>query len=398
MSKPGFALRPFHLLTACGVLALPFVLIAALGAGPALAQSSKPVILQEVKIFGKGEDVHLIFSVPSRLIPDIQITPGYFSLQFNGVGSTKPVRTLHPKQESLYSEIRIEENRFSTKVGFTLHDTGLDLGAGVRYDADGPVFRLHIDPRAAKTAPAQPAAQSTSALPAGKGAQNDIEQLILEEMEKRIGGGAPEGQGGQGGTPAPQAAGSPSESGARNPSVPAEKVVAGGFETGDFFLSLTTMIIALVVIVLALYGTLYLYNRFFANKLARLTGAQSIRQVASFHIGPRQRIVVLEINGEVVACGVTPNQISYLTHLQGTKGGDAPSPGGLPGLPGLTPQGGGDAPTAKKAKPGGAAKKTPAAKGGTQEQAGQKPAQPGDPMQQFAEVLKSKVRSLKRIN
>jgi hypothetical protein len=91
----------------------------------------------------------------------------------------------------------------------------------------------------------------------------------------------------------------------------------------------------------------------------------------------------LEINGETIACGITPSQITFLTRLSGgappgtrrtAAAADAASemPASITGLP----------------APGPAAEIAAAGAG---------PAKP-DPVHQFAELLKQKVRSLKRIN
>ena len=145
------------------------------------------------------------------------------------------------------------------------------------------------------------------------------------------------------------------------------------------------MVLGLVVIIGGLYGLLFLYNRFYQPRLRRLTGSQAITQVASFHIGPRQRIVVLEIKGEVVACGVTPNQITYLTHLGGNpeRGNKAPPP--IPKeLAKAVSEGGTEAAGAEDGNLGGSDDASAERK--------------NDPVHQFAQVLKQKVRSLKRIN
>jgi len=137
----------------------------------------------------------------------------------------------------------------------------------------------------------------------------------------------------------------------------------------NFFATLATMVVALVIMVGGLYGVLYLYKKYVHSRLARFAGTPAIQQIASFSIGPRQRIVILEINGEWIACGVTPSQITFLTRLSGAQHtADAEAPAAV-----------------QSAAP--------------ESSAGQavQPAKP-DPVHQFAEVLKQKVRSLKRIN
>jgi hypothetical protein len=313
-----------------------------------------PRQLENIKMFGQGETIEFVFSQPYEGTPVIEHQKGAFSLSFSGTGSTKPVRSLRPVEESMYKEIKVVENRYSTTVSFQLKDPGLNLKNKLAFTPDKKVLKVTVDAPAPRPAPASPQGQAS--------------QDLLREMESRIAGGAAAAEGaGMAAAPPPGASGS--------------VLALGDLGGTQFFYSLVTMVIALVIIVGALYGVLYLYNRFLASRLRRFTGSHAIRQVAAFHIGPRQRIVVLEINDELIACGVTPAQITYLTHLGG-KGpvgrrlaGDA---GGLPGTEG-------------DAQAGPGSKALQAVNGGV-------PAGSADPVHQFAEVLKQKVRSLKRIN
>jgi flagellar protein FliO/FliZ len=129
------------------------------------------------------------------------------------------------------------------------------------------------------------------------------------------------------------------------------------------------MIVALVIMLGGLYGVLYLYKRYVHSRLTRFAGTPSLRQIASFSIGPRQRIVILEINGEWIACGVTPSQITFLTRLTGAQHAAEAETAAEPRA--LAPAASAEPPV---------------------------PAVKPDPVHQFAEVLKQKVRSLKRIN
>ena len=317
-----------------------------------------PRQLENIKMFGKGESIEFIFSKPYEGSPVVETSKGSFSLSFSGTGSTKPVRSLRPVEESIYKEIKVVENRYSTTVSFQLKDTSLNLKDKLGFTADKNVLKVAVNAPESKPAPS-PQGQAT--------------QELLREMESRIAGGSAADSAGAMASGA--AAGAVA---AADPAAPAS-LALGDLSGTPFFYSLLTMVIALVIIVGGLYGVLYLYNRFLATRLRRFTGSHAIRQVASFHIGPRQRIVVLDINDEIIACGVTPNQITYLTHLGG-KGPQGRLPVGGEG--GGLPSGeGGPGTKASNALPPELRQPTPA-----------------DPVHQFAEVLKQKVRSLKRIN
>jgi flagellar protein FliO/FliZ len=314
-----------------------------------------PRQLEDVKLFGKGEVVEFHFSQPYQAEPTVEVKPGYFALNFSGTGSSQPIRALRPKDESLYKEIKVVENRYSTTVGFTLKDPRLSLQDRLSFTPQDKVLKLQVS---APSGPAQPEITP------------DTARELLQQMEHRIAG---EPAAGPAPAATPAAAPTPAET-------PAALPVSGG-SGGEFFYPMVTMVVALVIIVAALYGVLFLYNRFFAHRLSRLAGGHSVKQLASFHIGPRQRVVVLEINGEIIACGVTPGQISYLTHLDG-KG-----PAALGG------SGQGTARDGATTSPTGAPPTT-AGPGASGADLSAKP----DPVQQFAEALKQKVRSLKRIN
>ena len=43
------------------------------------------------------------------------------------------------------------------------------------------------------------------------------------------------------------------------------------------------------------------------------------RQVSVFHLGPKQKVVVLEIRKQLFACGVTPQSISMLAKLDNER-------------------------------------------------------------------------------
>lgn len=332
-------------------LILPVVLM--VGMSDAMA-ARFPRQLENIRMFGKGESIEFIFSQPYQGQPAQEHGKGFFSLSFSGTGSAKPVRDLRPVEESIYKSIRVIQNRYSTTVTFNLKDPGLDLRQKLSLSHKGKVLQVKLNgslPVAARAAAVDPA------------------EKLLQQMEDRIAGAE------KGSAIQPTAG--------EGLAKPEAQLALGDLAGGEFFYSLVSMVIALVIIVAALYGVLYLYNRFFAGRLRRLTGSHAIRQVASFHIGPRQRIVLLDINGEVIACGVTPAQISYITHLGG-KGHAGLRPGTLMDAEEKNVE--------SQSESSGKQKHSLPAE--LHEGHGGK----GDAVHQFAEVLKQKVRSLKRIN
>jgi len=148
----------------------------------------------------------------------------------------------------------------------------------------------------------------------------------------------------------------------------------GKFDGVEWMPAMLTMIFSLGVLVAVLYGVLYLYNRFIAVRLNQGGSTQLMRQIASFHIGPKQKVVILDIMGERIACGVTPTQITFLTKLDSPSRAAAsrrPAPGSTP-------------PETKSSSSGKGGQKSAETKSVKQ-----------DPMQQFADALKEKVGTMK---
>ncbi len=359
-----------------------------------------PRTLEDIKVFGRGELIQLIFSQPYEGMPTEEHAPGRMSLTFVGVGSQKPVRDLRPREESLYKEIKVVQYRNSTTVTFLLRDPTLNLKDRVSLSRDKN--RLNVELRLDGTAASGTVASGTVAGGTVAPLPSDprfASEPLLSELEQKIAGmpavkvataasqttrsvpaePAPTVAPTAAPTAAPVAfpaaapagpAAAPSDAASAAPAGKAAPLGLGGMPESNFFAALATMVVGLAVMLGALYGVLYLYKRTFRSRLARFAGTPALRQIASFSIGPRQRIVILEINGEWIACGVTPSQITFLTRLSGAQ-----------------PAAAAEAPAVADGATGVPAEAEPAA-----------PAAKADPVHQFAEVLKQKVRSLKRIN
>ncbi|MBI3991830.1 MAG: flagellar biosynthetic protein FliO [Candidatus Lambdaproteobacteria bacterium] len=325
-----------------GLLACAILL--GLGPSPGRAQSF-PRLLEDIKVYSAQnlEVVQFNFSKPYEGTPGEDHRRGELALNFLGIGSNPPDRSFQVRESGVLQGVRVAQGRFSTTVTLSLRDPQSSLKDRLDFSRDGNALRMAIRPSNAATRPAPSTGTSDKEL------LQQMERVIANHeatvTEERV---AP------GGTP---------------------QTALGGFNGMDWIPTLLTMVVALAFICAALYGVAVLYNRFVGSRLARLSGDHSIRVVAQHHIGPKQRIVVVEINGELYACGVTATQISFLTRLsgglpQGDTTGDPPAapPAPQPGKPGDEPGAGGGA------------------------LSGQAQA-----AQHFANVLKQKVRSLKQI-
>ena len=83
--------------------------------------------------------------------------------------------------------------------------------------------------------------------------------------------------------------------------------------------TMVTLVLALVFILLLIYLLAFLYNRFLAGKIPAFHSQIKIRQISTYHIGPKQKVIVLDINGQSFACGITPTSINLLTKVEDSK-------------------------------------------------------------------------------
>jgi flagellar protein FliO/FliZ len=333
-----------------------------------------PRLLEDIKIYGKGEAIEFIFSQPYEGTPAEEHKPGLVSLNFGATGSQMPVRELRPRGESYYKQIKVVQNQYSTTVTLVFKDAGFSLKNRLHYTREGNRLLVDVGQPGSAQAP----------VPALRLPENQL----LSEMEQKIAAVTPARKAAAGSVAQPASQAGPAAAQPAAGQVPAAPGTAGGalaqggISESDFFVTLATMVAALAVIVLVLYGVLFLYKHFLGGRLGRFTGGIAFKQVASFAVGPRQRIVILEINGEMIACGVTPSQITFLTRLSGGAPQATRKPAAAADAASDMPMPLGSVPAPETAGTDAAAEET---------------AKP-DPVHQFAELLKQKVRSLKRIN
>jgi flagellar protein FliO/FliZ len=83
---------------------------------------------------------------------------------------------------------------------------------------------------------------------------------------------------------------------------------------------------AMLSIVLGLLvGVMFLMRRFFYGK-AGAAGRGVIRTIASSHVAPKERIVLIEVLGEKLLLGVTPHAINCLAKISNDAKIDIPVP------------------------------------------------------------------------
>jgi len=101
----------------------------------------------------------------------------------------------------------------------------------------------------------------------------------------------------------------------------AERAQSTSFLPGEYVAdsSVTTnivkMLLALFVILIFLYMILWVYNRYFVSKFSFKKGDYAIKVSASYHLSPKQKILVIEVNDVAYVCGVTPQNISVMSKV-----------------------------------------------------------------------------------
>ena len=86
--------------------------------------------------------------------------------------------------------------------------------------------------------------------------------------------------------------------------------------TEDWTVTMLTLVLSLLFVLLLIYLIAYLYNRFFSGRFPSIQGAIRIKQVSSFHVGPKQKVIILDMNNRKFACGVTPSTINLIAELE----------------------------------------------------------------------------------
>ena len=84
----------------------------------------------------------------------------------------------------------------------------------------------------------------------------------------------------------------------------------------DWTVTMLTLVLSLLFVLLLIYLIAYLYNRFFSGRFPSIQGVIQIKQVSSFHVGPKQKVIILDMNNRKFACGVTPSSINLIAELE----------------------------------------------------------------------------------
>ncbi len=294
-------------IVSCLALGIAFWLcIPTVGWGQAFQRS-----LTEVKVYGaKSEKVEFFFSRPYQGKPEVRLEKGTLKVRFSATGAQPPVQTLQPPPQSLYQQIRIQQNRYGVSTHFMLTATTQLQPKKIRFEYANNRLIMHLESALVTSLRAPPIPTNTVANP---------------------------------------------------------NTLANTAPDLSLWRAVGVIMVALVVMLGGLYGALMVYRKLLDKRQA---GARkmNLEIVATFALGPKQQVVILDIDGERIACGVTPQNISFLTHLN-VRQRQPETSQAVPNQPPLTST----TPTIPQ---------EPASK---------------DPMRQFAHALKHKVRSMREM-
>lgn len=104
-----------------------------------------------------------------------------------------------------------------------------------------------------------------------------------------------------------------------------------GAPSADLGGNLVQLVLGLGFVIALLFASLWLLKRISAP---RGEAAGLIRVVAGAAVGPRERVVILEVGGTWMVLGVAPGQVSALAEIPRINlaaQADTPPPGNLPG-------------------------------------------------------------------
>jgi len=91
----------------------------------------------------------------------------------------------------------------------------------------------------------------------------------------------------------------------------------------DLWMTLLKSGMMLCIVLAVLFGVLYWMKRLLAGQ-SRFQGQGVIRQIASHHLAPKEKVVLLDVLGEKILIGITSQSISCLAKIESKKDFNVP--------------------------------------------------------------------------
>lgn len=79
--------------------------------------------------------------------------------------------------------------------------------------------------------------------------------------------------------------------------------------------NIVKMLLTLLLVLALIYSFLWFYKKFFVSRINLKKGRYNISVSSAFHISPKQKIIILEINEKAYACGVTQDNITVISKV-----------------------------------------------------------------------------------
>ncbi len=250
-------------------------------------------VLQEVEVISldKHERIRLLFRNNFEGSPIIDFDPGLIYVRLTSTTMDTVARQfVFPDSNPVIKTIRATQNQTSTLLEIILHSRHVSLKNKIKVMTDGQYLSLNLDRQGLDTPSPQPVA----------------EMEITAEMENRL----REGE---------QIASTDQEESEEPVNLADDELPMVIQPADSWTMTLMTLILSLLFLLLLLMALLYVYNKFLSGRFPALQGKFKVRIVSTFHISPKQKIIVLEVNGQHFACGVTFNNISFLTEVKGER-------------------------------------------------------------------------------
>lgn len=93
------------------------------------------------------------------------------------------------------------------------------------------------------------------------------------------------------------------------------QVPAAGEAAPDLVMTLVKSFAMLFLVLGVLIAVLYLIRRFSGLRAGTRAG-EGIRMLSSFHLSPRERVVLLDVLGDFILIGATPETITFLSRIE----------------------------------------------------------------------------------
>ena len=262
-----------------------------------------PYTLQEIKLasLSQAEQIRLQFDGAYPDEPIVNFEPGALSVRFVGTKMADELGTeLTPPKESLIRNVLVSQPAMAefVQVDILFNSSRMALGNPEVWREGNRIF---LDLQFLNLVDLQTNTLTPSA-------------TLTDEVGKRV----------------RQADPFPSTFTRAKPELPAEEIkgldkipvqadtkmeLVSAIPDQDWSSTLLALLVALILILALIYGLAWIYGKFLSGKFPMLENQVNTRQVSVFHLGPKQKVVVLEIRKQLFACGVTPQSINLLTKL-----------------------------------------------------------------------------------